>query len=140
MRKYVLALALVVTLLTGCTQPNTTQDSLASGDQVAASAYQEHRGGVQITGTGVVTRILSDDTDGGRHQRFILVLASGQTLLISHNIDIAPRITSLQTDDSVDFSGVYEWNDEGGVVHWTHHDPDGEHQPGWLKHDGNIYQ
>lgn len=43
-------------------------------------------------GEGVVDRALSDDNDGSRHQRFILRLASGQTLLIAHNIDISLRI------------------------------------------------
>jgi hypothetical protein len=87
-----------------------------------------------------VVRILSDDSDGGRHQRFILELDSGQTLLIAHNIDVAPRIPSLIEGDPVEFNGVYEWNDEGGVIHWTHHDPKGVHEAGWLKHKGAVYQ
>ena len=46
----------------------------------------------------------------------------------------------LGTADNPVFSGVYEWNGEGGVVHWTHHDPDGSHTPGWLEHAGLRYQ
>jgi hypothetical protein len=42
--------------------------------------------------------------------------------------------------DTVEFSGQYEWNSQGGVVHWTHHDPAGEHRAGWLKHRGVTYQ
>ena len=88
----------------------------------------------------MVTRILSDDLEGSRHQRFILKLETGQTLLIAHNIDIAPRIKTLKVDDDVGFFGVYEWNSKGGTIHWTHHDPDGRHVPGWLKHNGKVYQ
>jgi hypothetical protein len=91
-------------------------------------------------GEGVVDRVLSDDNDGSRHQRFILRLASGQTLLIAHNIDIAPRIQALSSGDRVAFYGQYEWNPEGGVIHWTHRDPNGQHLPGWLKHNGQVYQ
>ena len=84
-------------------------------------------------------RVLSDDEDGNRHQRFILRLASGQTLLVAHNIDVAPRVEGLQPGDTVAFRGVYEWSAEGGTVHWTHRDPDGRHAPGWLRHDGSQY-
>ncbi len=96
--------------------------------------------GKQIRGSGTVTRVLSDDNDGSRHQRFILRLASGQTLLVAHNIDLAPRIEGIAVNDSVDFYGEYEWNSQGGVVHWTHHDPNGRHMDGWLRSEGRSYQ
>ncbi|WP_366522502.1 DUF3465 domain-containing protein [uncultured Psychromonas sp.] len=41
---------------------------------------------------------------------------------------------------SVEFYGEYDWNDRGGVVHWTHRDPNGYPVDGWLKHQGRIYQ
>lgn len=94
----------------------------------------------QVQGSGRVSRILSDDNDGSRHQRFILTLASGQTLLVAHNIDLAPRIQSLQIGDTVSFHGEYEWNDKGGVIHWTHHDPQKQHVGGWLEHVGQRYE
>ena len=109
-------------------------------DDALATAIAAQQSGVQVTGAGTVSRILPDDDDGSRHQRFILQLASGRTLLISHNIDLAPRIGTLTEGDSVSFNGVYEWNDRGGLVHWTHHDPQGQHESGWLRHDGQIYE
>ena len=86
-----------------------------------------------MEGAGTVVRLLADDVEGGRHQRFILELASGQTVLVAHNIDVAPRLDGLEMGDEVAFRGVYEWNAQGGVVHWTHHDPSGEHAAGWLR-------
>lgn len=94
----------------------------------------------QIQGAGVVSRVLPDDNDGSRHQRFILHLQSGQTLLVAHNIDLAPRIDNLKEGDTVEYNGEYEWNPQGGVVHWTHRDPSGRHVAGWLKHDGRVFQ
>jgi len=95
---------------------------------------------VQVKGSGTVIRILKDDNQGSRHQKFILKLSSGQTILVAHNIDLAPRINSISKGDSVQFYGEYEWNNKGGVVHWTHRDPNGNHIGGWLKHNRRVYQ
>jgi len=117
----------------------TPAASAARHDAIAA-AFDDRQSGVQVAGEGIVSRILSDDNDGSRHQRFILMLDSGQTVLVSHNIDLAPRIESLREGDTVSFNGVYEWNDRGGIVHWTHHDPEGAHEAGWLRHGGQVYE
>lgn len=133
-------LLLVAVALTGCAPSATSPAPVGSTDEVLARAYEQRLSGIQVTGSGRVDRVLSDDVNGGRHQRFVLELDSGQTLLIAHNIDVAPRIPSLREGEAIEFNGVYEWNDEGGVIHWTHHDPDGGHEAGWLKYGGNIYQ
>jgi hypothetical protein len=112
----------------------------ATGDAVLAAAFKDRAHDLEVEGQGTVVRILADDTDGGRHQRFIVRLASGQTLLVAHNIDVAPKVGGLREGDTVGFRGVYEWNEEGGTIHWTHHDPEGEHAPGWIRHDGRTYQ
>lgn len=90
--------------------------------------------------SGQVIKLLSDDNKGSRHQRFIIKLSSGQTLLVAHNIDIAPKIYSLQKGGEVSFCGEYEYNSKGGVVHWTHHDPQGRHRGGWLEYEGRKYE
>jgi Protein of unknown function (DUF3465) len=118
---------------------SSTEQSTAS-DQLLKSAYENRRSNLQLGGSGVVIRILPDDLHGIPHQRFILRLSSGQTILISHNINLAHRVDALREGDMVEFFGEYEWNSKGGVVHWTHHDPDGLHKGGWLKHNGVTYQ
>ncbi len=107
---------------------------------ILARAYAELISNLQVEGEGIVVRILPDDDEGIRHQRFIVRLATGQTLLIAHNIDLAPRVADLREGDSVTFSGEYEWTEEGGTVHWTHRDPGGEHASGWIMHGGRLYQ
>jgi hypothetical protein len=104
------------------------------------SPRQAPASGSQIRGSGEVVRLLADDNDGSRHQRFILRLPSGQTLLVAHNIDLAERVAGLRVGDRVEFSGEYEPNPQGGVVHWTHRDPAGRHPGGWLKHGGREYR
>lgn len=109
-------------------------------DAQLARAFEQRQGDLQIEGVGTVIKVLADDNQGSRHQRFILGLDSGQTLLVAHNIDLAPRIDGLRRGDRVAFFGEYEWSREGGVIHWTHHDPAGRHADGWLKHEGRIFQ
>lgn len=115
------------------------QVEVAGSPQVALPAA-DWRSGQQVQSQGTVIRVLSDDNTGSRHQRFILQHGSGRTLLIAHNIDVAPRIESLREGDTVAFHGQYEWNDKGGVIHWTHHDPQGRHVGGWLEYNGRRYQ
>ena len=138
MLRRIIPLLVAAMLLAGCSP--STSATASAGDRALARAYHEQLSDVEVSGSGRVVRVLSDDADGGRHQRFILELDSGQTLLVAHNIDVAPRIPTLLKGDEVEFKGVYEWNGEGGVIHWTHHDPEGFHEAGWLKHDGTLYQ
>lgn len=102
--------------------------------------FNNKQSDIQVGGSGIVIKVLPDDTKGSRHQRFVIRLNSGQTLLIAHNIDIAARISNLNVGDHIKFYGEYEWNSKGGVIHWTHHDPSGHHEDGWLNHDGKTYQ
>lgn len=112
----------------------------SSGDSILEEAFEQRQSDLQVQGSGEIVKLLADDNDGSRHQRFILRLTSGRTLLVAHNIDLAPRIASLKIGDFVEFYGEYEWNQKGGVIHWTHHDPRGRHVSGWLKHNGRTYQ
>jgi len=112
----------------------------AHAETVLRDAYANRRGDIQVEGRGRVVKVLRDDTDGSRHQRFIVELGSGQTVLISHNIDLAPRVEGLRAGDEVTFFGEYEWNPQGGVIHWTHHDPAGRHVDGWIRHRGKTYR
>jgi hypothetical protein len=112
--------------------------STTGSPDAIAEAFRNRTSNIQVSGVGVVRRVLSDDNDGSRHQRFILELSNGQTVLVSHNIDLAARLISLERGDTVEFFGEYEWNANGGVIHWTHHDPARQHVDGWLKHEGRT--
>lgn len=133
-------------MLNGCsttgvgTARNDPAPSDETDDSVLAKAFADRATGVEVQGSGKVSRLLSDDHEGARHQRFIVTLGSGQTVLVSHNIDVSPRITALRVGDTVSFKGEYEWNDQGGIIHWTHHDPLGSHEAGWIAHEGRTYE
>jgi hypothetical protein len=140
-----LAAAAYFALVPSPDTPESRQAAVSSAardgnDAAIENAFSNRLGSQLVEGKGTVMKMLSDDNDGSRHQRFIIRLDSGRTLLVSHNIDLAPRIDGLRTGDTVAFYGEYEWNSKGGVIHWTHHDPQGRHPGGWIRHDGRTYQ
>lgn len=103
-------------------------------------AIERHEERVWMTLEGEVVKVLADDLEGSRHQRFLFDVAPGiPTLKLSHNIDLAPRIPMSEGDTFVT-RGRYEWNEFGGVIHWTHHDPDGDIEGGWVEFDGERYE
>jgi uncharacterized protein DUF3465 len=136
------AVAVFAFIFVSCAGPDpaTKQRAAALANDPIGRAFASGTSDVQVEGEGTVISILSDDVAGSRHQRFIVQLASGQTLLITHNIDLAPRIAGLKVGDSVRFNGEYVWNEKGGVIHWTHHDPQSRHVAGWVMHNGKRYQ
>jgi len=133
-------LVLVYAALERARVPAELDPDAASTDERIVRLYEAQRSGEVAEGSGIVARLLDDDRDGSRHQRFILELRSGLTLLVAHNIDLAPRVVDLAVGDRVVFRGQYEWNERGGVLHWTHHDPDRRRPGGWLQHAGETYR
>lgn len=124
---------------TGRTDEPAAVPVIASEDELIRSLVREQRSGVMVTAVGEVVHLLPDDNEGSRHQRFLVELGTGDTLLIAHNIDLAERVP-LGEGDVVSIRGQYEWNDRGGVLHWTHHDPKGWREGGWIEHEGLRYE
>ncbi|MGB5624275.1 MAG: DUF3465 domain-containing protein [Woeseiaceae bacterium] len=104
-----------------------------------STRFNKRDTGTWIEIKGVVTRLLSNDNDGSRHQRFILDIGNRATLLIAHNIDLAKRVP-VGMGDRVQVRGMYEWNDLGGLVHWTHHDPQGVEDGGYVRYRRKEYR
>nr|WP_254722401.1 DUF3465 domain-containing protein [Gilvimarinus xylanilyticus] len=124
---------LQILFLLGCHQEGDTTDS------DFLHLFKSQQSDIQVSGSGKVIRILPDDLKGSRHQRFIIQAQPSLTLLIVHNIDIAPRINGIKTGDQITFAGEYIWNDKGGLIHWTHRDPNGRHPHGWIIHQAQKY-
>lgn len=114
--------------------PHAYQDSATR----IKDAYQRGLSGFMVESKGRVERLLADDNEGDRHQRFILELSNGHTLLVAHNIDIAKRVPA-RAGESITLYGQYEHNDRGGVLHWTHRALGRNHESGWIEHNGVRY-
>ena len=115
-------------------------DALAERNRALLRAHEKRLRGVFVEGEGVVVKVLSDDTQGDRHQRFLLAVGQGVRVLVAHNIDLAPRVEAIAVGDLVAYGGDYLYTEKGGTLHWTHHDPRGHHRDGWLQVNGKRYQ
>jgi hypothetical protein len=118
--------------------------NLQCNNTVINQAYQAKNPSIkrQVLGCGTVIKVLKDDNEGSRHQKFLVKIDNypNITVLIAHNIDLAPRIEGIEIKNPIRFYGEYIYNDKGGVVHWTHRDPASRHQDGWLEYKGQQYQ
>lgn len=112
----------------------------AEGNAAISIAFANRLSDVWVHGHGVVAKLLPDDHHGARHQRFIVQLPDRLTLLIAHNIDLAPRLDGINVGDAVKFKGEYIYNPQGGIIHWTHHDPKGSGLSGWIEYQGKRYE
>lgn len=126
--------------------PTTTQvdrnQSVSDSQRDLVSLAKSERSGEMVEFQARVVKLLDDDNEGSRHQRFLLAVdfepSPINTVLVAHNIDLAPR-APVEEGSVIRIYGQYEWNDRGGVIHWTHHDPGGRHAEGWIELDGQRY-
>ena len=121
--------------------PNNIQKNNHQDDSnLIATAFQNQKSNIQVQAQGKIIKLLPDDNKGSQHQKLIVQLNNSQTILIAHNIDLAPRIPDPKLNDLIEFYGEYEYSPQGGVIHWTHRDPKNKHTHGWLKYKGKTYQ
>jgi hypothetical protein len=110
----------------------SSSESENTGQQAQIiSAQTSHARKVEVVFSATVSKLLNDDTKGLPHQRFLLRLQNGSTVLVAHDIKYAPRVP-LSPGDPVTVKGEYIWNERGGVVHWTHHSDTPRHEGGYI--------
>lgn len=126
-------------------QPTQTTTNTSQASSTPAKTLAQLRAAANDPNTkfwtniqGTVIKNLKDDQEGDRHQKFLVEVAQDLTLLVSHNIDVAERVP-VREGDLVNIQGEYVWNNRGGVIHWTHHDPKGRKAGGWIELKGKRY-
>jgi len=113
----------------------------APNDPALCAAYAAGRSRVEVVADGSVTRVLG--VQPGRvspHEGFLLRLASGCSLIV--RVEATADFTGsipLAAGSSVLVKGEYEYYPLGGVIHWTHRDPRGRHEGGYIQTGGHIY-
>jgi hypothetical protein len=141
----ILAAGWLAVVLAGCGSSTASAPPLASTAASGASAscasaqsaYRTHRSELWLIVSARVTRDLSDAHGTYTHQRFIVACSGGFTLLIVNDISIGTRAPA-RVGDTVTVRGQYIWNEQGGLIHFTHHDPEGG-IGGYIAEDGTTY-
>jgi hypothetical protein len=116
----------------------TTQ---APDDAAVCAAYSAGRSGVEVVAAGRVTQVFG--IRPGRtspHEGFLVRLNAGCALVVrvEVNTDFTGAIP-LASNQQVAVKGEYEYYPRGGVIHWTHHDPRGRHENGFIEAGGRMY-
>jgi hypothetical protein len=146
--KHLIWIALLLAVLTACKQSTANVEqvgltpksdaSLQVDNAALAQAFQTKKSHLFVEGSGVVKKLLAEDNKGARHQKFLVSIGPEQTLLFAHNIDLAPSVP-VAVGNTIQFRGEYIYNPKGGVLHWTHRDPQAKTEGGWIKLNGQLY-
>ncbi len=56
-----------------------------------SQAIAQKQSDVQVQSSGIIVKVLPDDTHGSKHQRLLVKLNNGHVILIAHNIDLASQ-------------------------------------------------
>ena len=131
-----LALAAVIAL-PGCLAAQTSPD-----DAAVCAAYQAGRSHAEVVASGTVSRVLGVQNGRvGPHEGFLMKLDSGCdiTVRVEANTDFTGEFP-LSQGDRVTVKGEYEYYSRGGVIHWTHRDPRGRHEAGFIETGGKHYE
>ncbi|MBA3856446.1 MAG: hypothetical protein C0507_05995 [Cyanobacteria bacterium PR.3.49] len=137
-------------ILTSCAQaqnprpvPAPAKDAQTAapvpGDAEAIRAQQLQLVKVPLTVTAPVKKMLKYDDRGLPHEKFLLLLSNGTTILVAHNTKMAPYVP-IQPGDTVTVHGEYIWNKKGGLIHWTHHSDSPNHAGGYIDFNGKRYE
>ena len=137
-----LTIAVCALCLQSCRDTGAGRSYIPSGagdDLAVVEAQNRHGSHVNVTITAQVLKTLPDDRQGIPHQRFLLRLSNGTTVLVAHNISLAPYLP-IERGSVVTVTGEYIWNRKGGVIHYTHRSTSSRHPGGWIEVDGKRYQ
>ena len=129
--------AVVVAAIVSACGGATTPD-----DAALCSAFRDARSHVEVVADGHVTAVLG--VAAGRvspHEGFLMRVGSGCDVVVrvDANTDFT-REFPLSRGEAVVVKGEYEYYSRGGVIHWTHRDPRGRHEGGYIEIDGRRYQ
>ena len=117
---------------------NNVVDTNASDADIVRLVNAQKRADFVEGGGMVVVKLLPDDNSGLTHQKWMVRLSNGKLMQAVYNTDMCPRV-QLQVGDVVAMGGQFIWTNQGGLLHWLHHDPRGNRPDGYVMVNGKYY-
>lgn len=133
----VIVIALVLAALTLVWQSRPGYE-VKSGFAALDEAHRYRQTGFMAEVDGTVARILMDDKEDPRNQKFTMRLTNGQMLLVTHDQEAAGRVP-VSVGDPVLVRGEYVWTETGGTLRHTQRDYSTRRLHGWIDHRGERY-
>ena len=113
-------------------------DEKASDNDIIRAVNDRRRVNYVEGGSMTVTRVLPDDDDGRKHQKWMVRLSNGKTLQAVYNSDMCPEVP-IKVGDVIAMGGMFLWTNSGPMLHWLHHDPRANRPDGYVYVNGNYY-
>lgn len=112
---------------------------LATDDSDLIRAVRDRRSVFFVQASNVVVvKVLPDDTQGLKHQRWYVRLSDGSQVFAVYNIDQTARVP-VQVGQTMSLGGEFKWTDQGALIHWLHSDPSGRRPNGYVIVNGQKY-
>lgn len=133
-----IVIALVLLIALGLVWQSRPGYEVKSGFMALDEAHRYRQTGFMAEVDGTVARILMDDKEDRRNQKFTMRLGNGQMVLVIHDQETAGRVP-LSVGDSVLVRGEYVWTETGGTLRHTRRDYSARRLHGWIDHRGERY-
>ena len=108
------------------------------GFRVLADAYLNKKSGMMAEVQGQVTRLIMDEEESARVQKFVICAISGQSRLVTHDLSRSDRVP-VAIGDKVMVRGEYVWSEPGGTLICPTRDNGSGGRNGWIEHKGERY-
>jgi len=138
LRHRALALGFILLSSAGCSGAVTEKPDNAH----VCALYASGTSGAEVLAEGtVVAELGTSNGPSGEHEGFLLRLTRQCDLMlrVETNVDITGPVP-LRPGETVIVKGQFEDDPTGGVIHWTHHDPEGRHVAGYVLAGGKYYE
>lgn len=122
-------------------EPTGSVADQKAGDAAMVAAVNGRRNINFVEATGMlVVETLPDDRQGLQHQKFVVQLTSGATMLAVYNLDMEGcTYIPVKKGDRVAMGGEFKWTSQGALLHWLHYDPSQRRPDGYVQLNGVDY-